>query len=95
MACTGTLPPTCSQGQSFVNDPGMTNTTEVKAHIKLRFNNQAGYPTVVARSFQVTKKKTQIQFKSLDGLFLSSFFLLSCSCSCCSCENKVKFSTFF
>jgi DNA repair protein RAD50 len=72
MACTGTLPPTCSQGQSFVNDPGMTNTTEVKAHIKMRFNNQAGYPTVVARSFQVTKKKAQIQFKSLDGLILIS-----------------------
>ena len=89
MSCTGTLPPTCSQGQSFINDPGMTNTTEVKAHIKMRFNNQAGlvvlsthahdvnipsthgwlgYPTVVARSFQVTKKKSQIQFKSLDGL---------------------------
>lgn len=42
MSCTGTLPPTCSQGQSFINDPGMTNTTEVKAHIKMRFNNQAG-----------------------------------------------------
>lgn len=81
MACTGNLPPTCSQGQSFVNDPGMTNTTEVKAHIKLRFNNQAGYPTVVARSFQVTKKKSQIQFKSLDGkdifLFINFFSLFS------------------
>lgn len=50
MACTGTLPPTCSQGQSFINDPGMTNTTEVKAHIKMRFNNQAGMITISLRS---------------------------------------------
>jgi hypothetical protein len=50
----GALPPSVAQGQSFVNDPSMTNASEVKAHIKLRFNNKSGQPTVVARLYQVT-----------------------------------------
>ena len=32
-ACTGVMPPGANKGQSFVNDPGMTDTTEVKACI--------------------------------------------------------------
>ncbi len=49
----GALPPSVAQGQSFINDPSMTNASEVKAHIKLRFNNKSGQPTVVVRLFQV------------------------------------------
>ena len=52
-ADAGSLPPSVAQGQSFVNDPSMTNSSEVKAHIKLRFNNKSGQPTVVARLYQV------------------------------------------
>ena len=51
---TGALPPSVAQGQSFVNDPSMTNASEVKAHIKLRFNNKSGQPTVVVRLYQVS-----------------------------------------
>jgi DNA repair protein RAD50 len=67
MACTGVLPPTCKNGQSFINDPGMTDSTEVKAHIKLRFINRAGNPSVVVRLFQITKRRAKLEFKSLDG----------------------------
>ena len=73
---TGALPPSVAQGQSFVNDPSMTNASEVKAHIKLRFNNKSGQPTVVVRLYQVSnlqnytqviRKKTKLEFKRLDG----------------------------
>ena len=67
-SCTGTLPPTCSKGQSFINDPTMTDATEVKASVKLRFSNKAGKPSVVVRSMQLTKKQTRMEFKALDGV---------------------------
>jgi hypothetical protein len=38
----GSLPPNSRNGQSFINDPTITDTTEVKANIKLRFRNKAG-----------------------------------------------------
>lgn len=66
--CTGTLPPNSNKGQSFVNDPTMTESTEVKANIKLRLNNKVGYPCVVTRSLQVQKKKSKLEFKALDGV---------------------------
>ena len=54
---TGSLPPGTGRGHSFVNDPQMTEASEVKASIKLRIipsgNQQA---TVVQRCFQITKK---------------------------------------
>jgi DNA repair protein RAD50 len=68
LACTGTLPPSSSGGKVFINDPAMTDSTEVKAHIKIRFSNRVGRPTVVARSFQLTKKKAKLEFKTLDGV---------------------------
>ena len=37
---TGSLPPNSNKGQSFINDPAMTDATEVKAHIKFRFMNR-------------------------------------------------------
>jgi len=51
-----------------VNDPGMTDTTEVKASIKLRFNNSGGETNVINRSLQLTKKKVKLEFKALDGM---------------------------
>lgn len=67
-SCTGSLPPGTRSGQSFINDPSMTDTAEVKANIKLRFTNRQGHPTVVVRSFQLTKKRTKMEFKALDGV---------------------------
>jgi DNA repair protein RAD50 len=66
-ACTGALPPTCRNGQSFINDPTMTDATEVKACVKLRFTNKANKNTVCIRSMQLSKKKTKLEFKALDG----------------------------
>ena len=65
---TGSLPPGARSGQSFINDPSMTGKAEVKANIKLRFTNRQGHSTVVVRSFQLTKKRTKMEFKALDGV---------------------------
>eukprot|EP01041_Mallomonas_annulata_P001590 gene1590-3071_t len=67
-ACTGTLPPNSRGGRSFINDPSMTDSTEVKANIKLRFMNKQSKPTVVVRSYQLTKKKNKQEFKALEGV---------------------------
>lgn len=67
-ACTGILPPNAQKGQSMVNDPGMTDTTEVKAHIKLLFKNRAGKDCLAIRSLQVSKKKKKLEFKALEGV---------------------------
>lgn len=52
----------------MVNDPSMTDSTGVKAHIKLRFQNQSGQTCVAVRSLQVLKKKTKLEFKALEGV---------------------------
>ena len=68
---TGALPPalgTKSGGQAFVHDPKSYGTANVKANIKLRFNNRAGHSMVVIRSMEVTQKKTALSFKALDGI---------------------------
>lgn len=67
-ACTGSLPPNAKSGQVFVNDPGVTDTTEVKASIKLRFRNKRGHDAVVTRSLQVTKKKSKLEYRAVDGV---------------------------
>lgn len=45
----------------------MTDSAEVKAHIKLRFKNRNNYTCVVTRSLQVTKKKNKLEYKALDA----------------------------
>mmetsp|Transcript_20519 Transcript_20519/g.49341 ORF Transcript_20519/g.49341 Transcript_20519/m.49341 type:complete len:1398 (+) Transcript_20519:99-4292(+) len=64
---TGSLPPGNKSGQSFVHDPRSIGQSSVKASIKLRFNNTQGSSMVVARSMEVTQKKTTASFKALDG----------------------------
>ena len=66
--CTGSLPPNSHSGQTFVNDPSVSDVAEVKANIKLRFRNKAGNPCVVTRSLQLTKKKARLEFKAMDGV---------------------------
>jgi DNA repair protein RAD50 len=67
MACTGELPPNTRSGQSFIHDPKVAGETEVKAQIKLRFLTEHRGPVIVIRSFQLTQKKTNMQFKALDN----------------------------
>ena len=44
----------------------MTDSSIVKAHIKLRFQNRVGQTCVAVRSLQITKRKTKLEFKQLD-----------------------------
>jgi DNA repair protein RAD50 len=46
----------------------MTDSTGVKAHIKLRFQNQSDQTCVAVRSLQVLKKKSKLEFKALEGV---------------------------
>ena len=55
-ATTGQMPPGANKGQSFVNDPGLTDATEVKASIRLRFHNAHNEVCILQRSMQLTKK---------------------------------------
>jgi len=59
-----------NSGHSFINDPGMTDTADVRASIKLRFVNTQGHTCVTARTMSLTKKggkAGKMEFKSLDG----------------------------
>jgi DNA repair protein RAD50 len=56
------------RGSSLINDPGMTDATEVKAHIKLRFQNRSNRVCVAVRSLQVTRKRTKLEYKALEGV---------------------------
>eukprot|EP00903_Cladosiphon_okamuranus_P009090 g8688.t2 len=67
-ACTGALPPGARNGQSFVHDPKVSGTNEVKANIKLRFSARDRTVSVVIRAFQLTQKRKTLQFKALDGV---------------------------
>ena len=67
-ATTGQLPPGARAGHSFINDPGMTDSTEVKGCIKLRFNNAANEVCILTRSLQLAKKKVKLEFRQLDGM---------------------------
>ena len=70
-ALSGSLPPggaSRSAGQCFVHDPRVIDQSVVKANVKLRFTNKAGCSMVVIRSMEVTKKKTTMTFKQLDGV---------------------------
>jgi DNA repair protein RAD50 len=64
---TGSLPPGSRSGQSIVNDPTMTDSTEVKGAIKMKFTNKAGKSCMVARSLMIARKRSKMEFKQLDG----------------------------
>uniref|UniRef100_K3WA27 Rad50/SbcC-type AAA domain-containing protein n=1 Tax=Globisporangium ultimum (strain ATCC 200006 / CBS 805.95 / DAOM BR144) TaxID=431595 RepID=K3WA27_GLOUD len=68
ISCTGSLPPGARGGQSFVHDPKIAGTNEVKASIRLRFRNCAGKAMVVQRTYQLLQTKAKLQFKAMDGV---------------------------
>jgi DNA repair protein RAD50 len=67
-ATTGELPPNTRSGQAFIHDPKVAGETEIKAQIKLRFSTATGQPVVIIRSFQLTQRKSTMQFKALDNV---------------------------
>lgn len=67
MATTGEVPPNTNKGESFVHDPKISNDTETKAQIKLRFDTVDGQSATAIRSMQVSKKGKKLQYKTLDN----------------------------
>ncbi|GAA5908969.1 hypothetical protein JCM8208_007130 [Rhodotorula glutinis] len=68
-ATTGDLPPN-AKGGAFIHDPTIAGVNEVKAQVKLRFNNSRKEKMLVERRLQVTKKKgtaTGLSMKTLEG----------------------------
>uniref|UniRef100_A0A7S2WJF7 Rad50/SbcC-type AAA domain-containing protein n=1 Tax=Mucochytrium quahogii TaxID=96639 RepID=A0A7S2WJF7_9STRA len=69
-AATGSLPPGSSNGQSFVHHPGLTNETKVTGKIEMQFRGKHKKVKYrVTRIVQVTRKKTKLEFKQLEGMF--------------------------
>ncbi|GAA5916492.1 hypothetical protein JCM6882_001738 [Rhodosporidiobolus microsporus] len=68
-ATTGDLPPG-AKGGAFIHDPTIAGTSEVKASVKLRFNNSRKEKMLVERRLQVQKKKTisGLSMKTLEGV---------------------------
>lgn len=71
-AITGAFPPggTGKSGAAFVHDPRSVGSSSVKAGVKLRFTSRSGRQMVVARSMELTQKKSAKShtFKQLDGV---------------------------
>ncbi|KAJ3123383.1 DNA repair protein rad50, partial [Nowakowskiella sp. JEL0407] len=85
-ATTGDLPPN-SKGGSFIHDPKVANTSEVKAQVKLRFKSISGKLLVATRSISATQKKQSLTQKTLDSTLsytdpkTNKKFALSSKCS--------------
>ena len=74
VATCGEMPPFSDLGKSFVHDPKVAGTTEVKAQIRLMFRTpprdaqSPGMKYMVTRSFQLTQTAAaKKSFKTLDG----------------------------
>jgi DNA repair protein RAD50 len=68
---TGSLPPTSSNGQSFVHDPKLASRNEVKGQIKLLFRNKQNVKMACVRNLQLTQTKSKMMFKSLDAVMMN------------------------
>ncbi|KAL5111595.1 DNA repair protein RAD50 [Taenia crassiceps] len=68
-AVTGELPPGAKTGASFIHDPKLAHSVEVKAKVALRLRDVKNSPLVVARSLVATQRGTtkQPSLKTLDG----------------------------
>ncbi|KAJ2829157.1 DNA repair protein rad50 [Coemansia sp. 'formosensis'] len=63
---TGELPPN-SKGGAFIHDPKLAGETEVKAQVKLRFNNVSQRSMTCVRSMLLSQKKATVSQKTLEG----------------------------
>ncbi|EUB65095.1 DNA repair protein RAD50 [Echinococcus granulosus] len=68
-AVTGELPPGSKTGASFIHDPKLAHSAEVKAKVALKLRDVKNCPLVVARSLVATQRGTakQPSLKTLDG----------------------------
>ena len=72
MACTGSLPPNCRNGQAFVSDPATHCTTEAKAQVKLKFTSATGKPVICMRNFSLTQKRDKKEYKAFEAALQTS-----------------------
>lgn len=52
-------------------DPKLANETEVKAQVRLKFNNLNNQTMIVTRSLQLTQKKAKTEMKTLESLLVT------------------------
>ena len=52
-------------------DPKLANETEVKAQVRLKFNNINKQTMIVTRSLQLTQKKAKTEMKTLESLLVT------------------------
>ena len=71
MATAGSLPPLSSNGKTFINDPKITGSTEVKGSIKLKFLTPRNKEVLIVRNFQLSLKKRKYEFKRLEQVLKS------------------------
>ncbi|CEM06880.1 unnamed protein product [Vitrella brassicaformis CCMP3155] len=57
MITSGELPPNANKGQTFIHDPKLTNSPEVRAQIRLVFRTVDGKQIGACRKFQLTNTK--------------------------------------
>ena len=64
-ATTGDMPPN-SRGGAFVYDPKLANQIDVKAEVKLRFQNTKNESLICSRTIQASLKKSKAEQKTLE-----------------------------
>lgn len=65
-ATTGNCPPGTAAGKSYVYDPKLTMSGEVKGQVKLQFRNIKGQVMLVTRTLQVNQKLNKLESKSIE-----------------------------
>ncbi|KAJ1651571.1 DNA repair protein rad50 [Dispira simplex] len=68
-ATTGDLPPN-SRGGAFIHDPRLTQSSETKAQIRLKFRNVAHQPLICTRSLQLTRRGNTASVRTLENLLV-------------------------
>lgn len=66
--CTGSLPPNTKNGASFIFDPKLINQSDVKAQIKLIFQNIKNKSISCSRSMQLSLKKNKTEVRTLENI---------------------------
>lgn len=72
MATCGSLPPLSTNGKTFICDPKITNSIEVKSSIKLKFQTPRDKEVLIIRNFLLSIKNNKYEFKRLEQLLKST-----------------------
>ena len=93
MATCGSLPPLSTNGKTFICDPKLTNTNEVKSSIKLKFQTPREKEVLIVRNFLLTLKNNKYEFKRLEQLLKSTNSkneLVTINSTCIDIDKQVK-----